>query len=48
MLVEVRRHPLEGARAVEHARAEPEGVRAGADDRVIAFEPFAIEKGEGL
>ena len=48
MLVEIGRHPLEGARPVEHARAQPEGVRAGPDDRVIAFEPFAIEEGEGL
>ena len=48
MLVEIGRHPLEGARAVEHARAQPEGVRARPDDRVVALEPFAIEEGEGL
>jgi hypothetical protein len=48
MLVEIGRHPFEGARPVEYARAQPEGVRAGPDDRMIAFEPVAIEEGEGL
>ena len=48
MLVEIGRHPFEGARPVEHARAQPEGVRAGPDDRVVALEPLAIEEGEGL
>ena len=48
MLVEIGRHALEGARAVEHARAQPKGVRARADERMVALEPFAVEKGEGL
>ena len=48
MLVEIGRHPFEGARPVEHARAQPEGVRPRPDDRVVAFKPFAIEEGEGL
>ena len=48
MLVEIGRHALEGARAVEHARRQPEAMGARADDRVVALEPFAVEEGEGL
>ena len=48
MLVEIGRDPLEGARAVEHARTQPEGVGARPDDGMVALEPFAVEKGEGL
>ncbi len=48
MLVQIGRHPFEGARPVEYTRPQPEGVRASPDDRMIAFEPFAIEEGEGL
>ncbi len=48
MLVEIGRHPFEAARPVEHARAQPEGVRASPDDRMVALEPLAIEESEGL
>jgi len=44
MQIEVRRHALEGARTVEHRGAEPERVRARADDADIAFVPVALEK----
>ena len=40
--------PSESAGAVEHARRQPEGMGARADDRVVALEPFAVEEGEGL
>ena len=46
MEVEIGRHPVEGARPVEHARSEPEGVGARADDRIVALKPLAIEKSE--
>ena len=48
MLVEIGRHPLEGARAVEHARRQPEAMGARADDRGVALEPFAVDESEGL
>src|SRR5208337_3879306 len=48
MLVEVGRHALEGPRAVEHARAEPEGVGARANEGRVALDPLAVEKGESL
>ena len=47
MLVEIGRHALEGARPVEHARSEPEGVRPRAPDRGVAFVPRAFKKRAG-
>ena len=48
MPVEVGGHALEGSRAVEYARAQPEGVRSRADEGRIALDPLAVEKGESL
>ena len=48
MLVEIGRHAIESAGAVEHARRQPEAVRARADDWGVAIEPIAVEEGEGL
>ena len=48
MLIEVGRHALEGARAVEYAAAEPEGMAAGPENRLVALKPFAVEKSVGL
>ena len=48
MQIEIGRHAFEGARAVEHRRAEPDGVGARAHDRHIALVPIAFEEGPGL
>ena len=46
--VEIGRHAFEGARAVEHGRAEPGRMRARAHDRHIAVMPVAFKEGPGL
>src|SRR3954454_24891402 len=48
MPIEIGRHALEGAGAVEHGRAKPGSVRAWSHDRHIAVMPFALEEGPGL
>ena len=48
MQVEIGRHALEGAGAVEHRRAQPGGVVAHAHDRHIALVPIAFVEGPGL
>ena len=48
MAVEIGRDALERARAVEHARSEPEGVVARPEDRRIALDPAAFVEGERL
>src|SRR3546814_4497273 len=43
MQVEIGGHAVEPAGAVEHRRAQPHRMRGRADQRRIAFQPFAID-----
>ena len=45
--VEIRRDAVEPARTVEHGRAQPHGMRHGADQRRIAGKPVSVDIGEG-
>ena len=48
MQVEIGSDPFEGARAVEHHRAEPGRVGARAHDRHVALVPVPLEERPGL
>src|SRR6185312_12447981 len=48
MEIEIGRHALEGARAVEHRGAGPGAVGPRAHDRHVALVPVAVEKSPGL